>query len=139
MNNLLKSTFACAILLLSNSSIAQDKYEAALSAFNQQQVGEAYILLKNTLRDNPDHLPSKLLMGRILLIDGFILDAIDEFEESLQLGADKNLALPYLSTAYLMQGEYDLVVNLADSQSISTETKIALKLNAASAYGLFAK
>lgn len=134
MNNLLKSTFACAILLLSNSSIAQDKYEEALSAFNQQQVGEAYILLKNTLRDNPDHLPSKLLMGRILLIDGFILDAIDEFEESLQLGADKNLALPYLSTAYLMQGEYDLVVNLADSQSISTETKIALKLNAASAY-----
>lgn len=134
MNNLLKSTFACALLLISSSSLAQDKYEAALSAFNQEQVGEAYILLKNTLRDNPDHLPSKLLMGRILLIDGFILDAIDEFEESLQLGADKNLALPYLSTAYLMKGEYDLVINLADTQSISSETKIALKLNAASAY-----
>ncbi len=134
MNNLLKSTFACALLLISNSSLAQDKYEAALSAFNQEQVGEAYILLKNMLRDNPDHLPSKLLMGRILLIDGFTVDAIDEFEESLQLGADKNLALPYLSTAYLLQGEYDLVISLADSQPISTETKIALRLNAASAF-----
>ena len=134
MNNLLKCTFAGAMLLMSTSSLAQEKYEAALSAFNQEQIGEAYILLKNTLRDNPDHLPSKLLMGRILLIDGFIIDAIDEFEESLQLGADKNLALPYLSTAYLMQGEYDLVISLADSQPISTETKIALKLNAASAF-----
>ena len=134
MNNLLKSTFACALLLISSFSLAQEKYEAALSAFNQEQVGEAYILLKNTLRDNPDHLPSKLLMGRILLIDGFIVDAIDEFEETLQLGADKNLALPYLSTAYLMQGEYDLVINLADTRSISSETQLALRLNAASAY-----
>ena len=77
MNNLLKCTFAGAMLLMSTSSLAQEKYEAALSAFNQEQIGEAYILLKNTLRDNPDHLPSKLLMGRILLIDGFIIHAID--------------------------------------------------------------
>lgn len=77
-------------------------YEKALLAFNSDDIQESYIYLKNALQQDPNHLPSKLLMGRVLLIDGYVNDAIDEFEESILGGTDKNLVVVPLSRAYLM-------------------------------------
>ncbi len=65
---------------MAQSDTAED-YEKALVSFNQQEFKESYIYLKNALQKTPEQLPSKLLIGRIFLIDGYQDEAITEFEE----------------------------------------------------------
>ena len=72
------------VMLASHTVVFADEaqsYDDALTSFVQGDVQASYLVLKQVLRDNPDHLPSKLLMGRILLIDGYVGEAIDELEE----------------------------------------------------------
>jgi len=83
----------CAVLPSLAFADTSADYEKALASFNQEAFSESYIHLKNALQESPSHLPSKLLMGRVLLVDGYINDAITEFEEVMDAGADLNLVL----------------------------------------------
>nr|WP_246261125.1 XrtA/PEP-CTERM system TPR-repeat protein PrsT [Alteromonas ponticola] len=123
-------------MLLVNSvhATVAESYDKALQAFSEGEVQDAYILLKNVLQQDPSHLPSKLLMGRILLIDGHIRDAIIEFEEVLDAGADENLVLAPLSRAYLFSGNYDKIYEMLRNQNIQGETKLAVILIAGNAH-----
>ena len=67
-------------------------YEKALRSFNQENFDEAYVYLKNALQDNPSHLQSKLMMADILLRRNQTRAAIVEYQESLILGADLDIA-----------------------------------------------
>ncbi len=95
------------------SQTAPQYYEDALRAFNDNDYGTSYIHLKNALSEDTDHLPSKLLMGKVLLIDGFVNDAITEFEEVLAAGADQSLVLVPLAHAYLQASKFEKVKALA--------------------------
>jgi len=109
-------------------------YEDALAAFNEGNVSEAYVVLKNALQENDEHLPSKILMGRILIIDGYFADAIDEMEEALQLGADKTLVYPALSRAYLFTGQYEKITDLRNDPDNSEAFNLDLTLIAGQAH-----
>ena len=47
-------------------------YEKAKSAFERSQLDDAYIHLKNSLNKDNAHLPSKILMGKVLAISFFL-------------------------------------------------------------------
>ncbi|TDF38647.1 PEP-CTERM system TPR-repeat protein PrsT [Alteromonadaceae bacterium M269] len=114
------------------ADIASD-YEKALSAFNTEKFNEAYILLKSNLQTNAEHLPSKLLLGRILLIDGFPNEAIDEFHDVLDAGGDINLVAIPLARAYMLKGEYAEVLSVAEGQNLNQRISINLALIKANA------
>lgn len=113
---------------------ASEYYEKALLAFNDDKIQESYIFLKNALQQNPDHLPAKLLMGRVLLIDGYVKDAIDEFQEALQGGTDKNLVLVPLSRAYLMASQFQKCIKLLEERNLRPDVKTDLIVTASEAY-----
>ncbi|WP_293746457.1 XrtA/PEP-CTERM system TPR-repeat protein PrsT [uncultured Paraglaciecola sp.] len=106
------------LTLMSRSLFAQSAvdYEKALVSYNQQNYDEAYIHLKNALQDTPSHLQSKLMMGDILLRRKFPHSAIVEYEESLLLGADKNIAYLPLARAYIWINDYNKVIKLNTSE-----------------------
>jgi putative PEP-CTERM system TPR-repeat lipoprotein len=102
------------LTLMSRSLFAQSAvdYEKALVSYNHQNYDEAYIHLKNALQDTPSHLQSKLMMGDILLRRKRPHSAIVEYEESLLLGADKNIAYLPLARAYTWINDYNKVIRL---------------------------
>lgn len=108
-------------------------YEKALASFNQESFDEAYIHLKNALQDNPSHLQSKLMMGNILLRRNQTRAAINEYEESLVLGADLNIAYFPLAKAYTRIGDYDKVVDLT-TDNLNKDNKFGITLLQALAY-----
>jgi putative PEP-CTERM system TPR-repeat lipoprotein len=138
MRNIGQPTLTLMILLLiffcSNGlSKSAIDYEKALASFNQESFDEAYIHLKNALQDNPSHLQSKLMMGNILLRRNQTLAAINEYQESLVLGADLNIAYFPLAKAYTRIGDYDKVVGLT-TDNLNKDNKFGITLLQALAY-----
>ena len=124
----------CAVLPSLAFADTSENYEKALSAFNQEAFSESYIHLKNALQESPSHLPSKLLMGRVLLVDGYINDAITEFEEVMDAGADLNLVLVPLANAYLISRRFDALIDLPTPRSLSSSVKLDVQLLKAAAH-----
>ncbi len=117
-----------------SAETAAQYYEEALQSFNKNEYGESYIQLKNALNEDDNHLPSKLLMGKVLLIDGFVNDAIVEFEEVLRAGADKSLVVLPLAHAYLQASQFEDVIGLAQTTGIPQQLKSDLTVLACHAY-----
>jgi len=88
-----KGLFCAALIVscaFSTDAVAQENsdtvyayYEEAVISFNKEEYETSYIHLKNALDIDPDHLPSKILIGRLLLINNLPEAAITEFEEAL--------------------------------------------------------
>lgn len=57
-------------LAFNSMATTSEDYEKALKAYNVTEYDEAYIHLKNSLQKDPQNLAAKILMGRILLING---------------------------------------------------------------------
>ncbi|MBL4630509.1 MAG: tetratricopeptide repeat protein, partial [Paraglaciecola sp.] len=90
--------------------------------------------MKNALQKTPGHLPSKLLIGRLLLIEGEPEAAITEFEEVVQAGADINLVILPMANAYLMTGQFEKIVNLDIPRNANRDTQLDIYLLKANAY-----
>lgn len=125
--------FLCIMSFITHSETAQD-YEKALIAFNKEEFRESYVYLKNALQKNPQHLPSKLLIGRIFLIDGYPDAAITEFEEIVQAGADPNLVVLPLANAYLMNGQFEKIIDLVIPSNANRATQLDIELLKANAF-----
>ncbi|MBJ2134827.1 PEP-CTERM system TPR-repeat protein PrsT [Paraglaciecola chathamensis] len=124
----------CTVLPSLAFADTSENYEKALSAFNQEEFSESYIHLKNALQASPSHLPSKLLMGRVLLVDGYVNDAITEFEEVMAAGADLNLVVVPLANAYLISRRFDALIDLPTPRSLSSSIKLDVQLLKAAAH-----
>jgi|GEM_PF-3681886 len=108
-------------------------YEKAKSAFESSQLDDAYIHLKNSLNTDNTHLPSKILMGKILAISFFYDDAIVEFEEAIAAGADRNLVIEYYANSMLVQGQFDDITLLSE-RGLTRKNKAFLKTVQAKSY-----
>lgn len=125
------------LLITGSSMVVADEaqfYDEALTAYTQGEYQNSYLLLKQVLNTNPDHLPSKLLMGRVLLLDGYVREAIDEFEEVLLAGGDENLILPYLSRAYLYTGKFNKIFAMLNQYELEDEARLTVTLMAGNAH-----
>ncbi|MDG1816969.1 MAG: tetratricopeptide repeat protein [Glaciecola sp.] len=116
-----------------NSDTVYAYYEEAVVSFNQEEYETSYIHLKNALDIDPDHLPSKILIGRLLLINNLPEAAITEFEEALLAGADPNIVLVPLIRAYIFVQEFKKATTVS-LQNLSRENKFEVYLLQASAY-----
>lgn len=123
---ILRASFLSLAVLSSFCSLAssEDDYEKALKAYNQAQYDEAFIHLKNSLKQDEDNLAAKILMGKILLINGYLSAAEAEFYESLDQGADINLVAEPLGNALLFQNKYEKVINLTEADKLVGEQKV---------------
>ena len=91
-------------------------YEKANQSFNEGKIDESYIHLKNSLNDNPEHLPSKILMGYVLGLSGYFPEAEIELKDALQNGADPNLVIEPLVNVLLTLRKYQEIIDVSDRQ-----------------------
>jgi len=111
-------------ILMSSAVYASDSnYEKALTAFRQNQIDTAYIHLKNTLKDDPNSLPAKLLFADVLIAKNFYREAELELTEALDMGADVNLIVKPLTEALLNRGQFTRMLSLFDNYSLSRQSK----------------
>ncbi|MDO6427832.1 PEP-CTERM system TPR-repeat protein PrsT [Thalassotalea sp. 1_MG-2023] len=117
MNQFTQYTF-CFLLTLTSVGIeaaeyTSQPYENALKSFYVDDLNEAVIHLKNALKNNPDHLPSRILMAEILIAQGNGAAAEIELNNAKQQNADEKKLTPLFLEAYLLQNQYEKVINNA--------------------------
>ena len=78
--------FSSSFPVFANDAMAQ--YEEALTYFNKGRFSSAEIAVKNSLKENVNYLPARLLLGEILLQTGKYQAAEKEFEQAQKLHAD---------------------------------------------------
>lgn len=76
-----------------DSAIVSQTYQRAEQAYTAQNYREATIELKNVLRDNPDHAPARLLLGKIALQDGDLETADKEIGRAHRLNPTDESAI----------------------------------------------
>ena len=116
MTNIKGLAFSVCFLLSGQVFSAQSTnkpFEDALKSFYMEDLNAAVIHLKNALKNNPKHLPSRILMAEILIAQGNGAAAEVELEFAEQGNADNKRILPLLLEAYLLQNKYDQVINKA--------------------------
>ena len=123
------------LLVFSTSVLAQSSshYEKALQSYVSQDFNEAYIHLKNALKDNPSDLAAKILMGEILLINGYFNEAVVEFEEAIDFGADANLVLKPYGKSLILTQKFAKIL-LLEYTGLSDNNKFELNMLKATAY-----
>lgn len=100
-------------------------YEKALAAYNNDDYETAFVHLKNSLQKDPQNLTAKILMGRLLLQNGYVRAAELEFSESIEMGADLNLVAEPLGTAWLFMNHFTEIVEFTDYKRLGAKQKSA--------------
>jgi putative PEP-CTERM system TPR-repeat lipoprotein len=133
-------TIYCLIYVGSFSALAADNhYESALQAFQQQKYDASYIHLKNALQDNPRNLPAKLLKGQILTRNGYYDEAIKEFRQALEYRIDINLIIQPLGNVLVFNHQYQDVIDLGKGFTLTDNNNFEWKMLSASAYSNLGK
>ena len=100
--------------LLPSSVFAQtssEYYEKALEAYTEGDLGATYVFLKNSLQQNDDNLPAKILMGKILMVNTYMDQAEVVLEEALALGADPSLIVDTLGKVWLYTEQNEKIID----------------------------
>ena len=127
--------FMISVGITSNKVVAKtDYYEVALQAYYKNDIDAALIHLKNALRENADNLPAKLLLAEVLIRKGQYSSAEHELNDAVMEGADINLVLSPLGRSLLLQGKFELALQLADQKKLHKQGQLAFNLIKAEAY-----
>ncbi|WP_414827939.1 XrtA/PEP-CTERM system TPR-repeat protein PrsT [Alteromonas sp. H39] len=114
---------AVSINCASAFATTSEDYEKALAAYNTNEFDEAYIHLKNSLQKDPENLVAKILMGKILLTNGYLIAAELELIEALELGADINLVSEALGNTWLFLNKYQEIIDFQQSTKLTGEPR----------------
>ena len=118
-------TIGFALVFLSASCFAEadgSDYEKALVLFAEDKFAEAEISVKNSLQENPNYLPARLLLGNILLAQGQLEAAEKEFTLSITMRADSYIVvLPLVETKLLLDKPQEAIDLLAKYQQLKGE------------------
>lgn len=137
LTNLLTTIFIL-LVAMSNSTFAADTkassehYENALDEFEKEDIEASYIHLKNSLQADPDYLPAKILMGRVLMVSGYLKEAEIEFQEALSAEADPNLVVDPLGKTWLFLEKYDEITS-ANFTGLDDENRVNWQIIVATA------
>jgi len=130
----MRSLLIASTLLLSLNTYAFNDFEKALTSYNTNNIDEAYIHLKNVLKNDEDNLPAIILMGRVLLKKGLYLEGIEVLQEAMFRGADVNFLLNDLSSALMLTSNFDEVIKLGSSKNLTPESQLTAYLLSGNAY-----
>ena len=129
----LLSLFAQLAYAAEEIQTADAYYEEALMNFEQGEYETSYVHLKNAMDARDGHLPSKILMGRLLLINQLPEPAITEFEEALYAGVDPNIVTIPLLRAYIFTEQFKKATSMS-IENLSQDNIFEVNLLKASAY-----
>jgi cellulose synthase operon protein C len=109
----LRALFIClAVTLL---AACGEKPEALVASAKKSIASKEYksaaIQLKNALQKETNHREGRFLLGQTLLETGDLAGAEKEFRRALDLGYDKESAMPLLARAVFEQGKLEEFVN----------------------------
>lgn len=85
-------------------------YEQGLRRLTAGDIATAIVELNKALRIDPDHVPSRLLIGRAYVSAGDGASAEDSLERARDLGASDEQSLIPLARAYLLQRKYSVLL-----------------------------
>ncbi len=112
--------------ILANAQKAAELYEDAVIRLNNDDIDGAIIQLKNALKNDPDMLPARVLLGKSYLKGGQAVNAESELLNANLLGADRALTLPSLAQAYYIQYKYQTLIKNIDINGLAAEIQSKL-------------
>lgn len=95
------------------SLLANDAYEDALKSFHQQNYDDTIIHLKNALKEDTDHIPSRLLLVETFVAQGKGEMAETELYDLQASGVDFNQIVALLAQSLILQNKYKQVLDVA--------------------------
>lgn len=124
------SVLVFSLILVSKACFAEatlSHYEKALALFNEQKFADAEIVVKNSIQENPNYLPARLLLGKTLLQQGKIDAAEKELTLSLNLRADSDIVvLPLIDTKLLLNKPQEALSLFEQYQHLSRDAQYYL-------------
>ncbi|MEM7405275.1 MAG: XrtA/PEP-CTERM system TPR-repeat protein PrsT [Pseudomonadota bacterium] len=94
-----------------DTAVGSNSYESALEFFQNGRPKIAVSQLKQVLSDNPNDLPSRILLGEVYLNLGFAAAAEVQFREALRGGANLSSLVVPLATALFEQRKFDTLLD----------------------------
>ncbi len=95
--------------------MANSAYENALKSFHQEKLNETIIHLKNALKEDIDHIPSRILLAETLIAQGKGEMAETELYDLQARGVDFNQIIALLAQSLILQSKYKKVLDIATS------------------------
>lgn len=136
ISNLRISLFT--LLWVSATSLASESldasYEDALIAFQNDEFSSAIIHLKNIIQQDPNHMPTRVLMAQTLIAQGNGAAAQVELDRARDGRVDDDRLITLFGQAYLLQGKYDEALNVATQGERDEKIEIELSLIRGQAY-----
>ena len=117
-----------------DSQQASAYYEDALVRFNNKEIDAAIIQLKNTIKENPNHLSAYILLARAYLLQNNGAAAEENLLLANKMGADRSLTIVLLAKAYLAQDKLQLLLNEIDPMPFDSTIKAELMTLFGNAY-----
>ncbi|MCB1759129.1 MAG: PEP-CTERM system TPR-repeat protein PrsT [Gammaproteobacteria bacterium] len=111
---------------------AADYFEEAIVRFDGGEYRASVILLKNALRSDPAHLPSRILLGKSLLHLGDVAAAEKDLKIARNYGADESQVVTLIGSTYLVQGKYQQL--LAEIRSGGRADEVEMQILVLRAY-----
>ena len=109
-------------------------YEKALQAFHQEKYQDSIIHLKNILKIDTNHLPSRVLMAENLLVQSKASAAEVELQFAIAAGADNYRIMPLLARSYLLQSNYQRILDIYISETSAEAYKGVMQTYVGYAY-----
>jgi putative PEP-CTERM system TPR-repeat lipoprotein len=99
-------------------------YENALNLLNEGKLDEAEIAVKNSLQDDINYLPARLLLGNVLLKKGSLQSAEKEFEQAKKLHADSYaVTMSLVEVKLLLDKNEEALTLLSAKQPMKTDSQ----------------
>ena len=115
MFNLLKYSLFIFVLSISFNLKANEAYEEALKSFHQNEYSTTIIHLKNSLKEDINHIPSRILLSETLIAQGKGEMAETELYDLQASGVDFNQIIALLAQSLILQSKYKQVLEIATS------------------------
>ncbi len=106
-----------------DSEEISQRYQKANQYFERGKARDAAIELKNILRENPDHAASRLMLGKIALIDGDLETAEKEIKRSASINPTDETSV-LIGEIALQRGFAKQALEAVSGDSLSKEMRI---------------
>ncbi|MBO9490497.1 PEP-CTERM system TPR-repeat protein PrsT [Endozoicomonas sp. G2_1] len=114
----------CGITACSDNKSADDYISEAQTHLASEDFSASIILLKNAIVAEPNNVNARLMLGQAYLGQGDGLSAVKELEKVRQLDKQKYTALPLLARAYLISDNFQEILELKNTEKLSSEMKV---------------
>lgn len=101
---------------------ASEYYEDARKRSAEGDSDGAIIQLKNSLQNDPEHIPSLLLLGKLEFNKGNEANAARLLSDALLIGADPTVATPLLARALVDSGQYSELLRTIPASAASSDS-----------------